>query len=339
MPQASRDHRPVRFVVYGAGGIGGVIGARLHQAGHPVTLIARGAHLRAIVEHGLTLETPGGSVTLDIPAVGAPGDVDWAGGEPRVVLLAMKGQDTKPALRDLVAAAPPETAVVCAQNGVVNERRAARVLDNTYAMCVMCPATHLKPGVVQAHSAPVTGLLDLGRFPDGVDATAEAVAAALGGATFDSRAMGDAMRWKYAKLLKNLGNAVEALCGPEGRGSEVDRLARLEGEAALRAAGIAFASDEEDAERRGDLLRLRATASGRWSGGSSWQSLARGAGSIEADYLNGEIALLGRLHGVATPCNILLQRLANEMARTASPPGRWSVADLVARIDGGSPAR
>jgi len=234
-----------------------------------------------------------------------------------------------------VAVAPPETPVVCAQNGVVNERRVARVLANTYAMCVMCPGTHLRPGVVQAHSAPVTGLLDLGRFPGGVDATASAVAAALNSATFDARALQDPMRWKYAKLLKNLSNAIEALCGPEGRGSVVDRWARLEGEAALGAAGIDFASDAEDAERRGDLLGLGRTASGRWSGGSSWQSLARGAGSIEADYLNGEIALLGRIHGVPTPVNVGLQALANEMARTASPPGAWSVPDLVARLGPG----
>jgi len=325
----------VRFVVYGAGGIGGVIGARLHQAGHQVTLIARGPHLRAIADRGLTLEAPGESVTLDIGAVGSPGELDWSGADLPVVVLAVKGQDTEGALHDLVAVAPPETPVVCAQNGVVNERRAARVLANTYAMCVMCPATHLRPGVVQAHSAPVTGLLDLGRFPGGVDTTASAVAAALSAATFDARALADPMRWKYAKLLKNLSNAIEALCGPEGRGSEIDRWARLEGEAALGAAGIEFASDEEDAERRGDLLRLRRTASGRWSGGSSWQSLARGAGSIEADYLNGEIALLGRIHGVPTPVNVGLQALANEMARTAGPPGAWSVPELVARLGGG----
>ncbi len=328
----------MRFVVYGAGGIGGVIGARLHQAGHRVTLIARGEHLRAITGRGLTLEAPGGSATLSIPAVGRPDEVDWSGGET-VVVLAVKSQDTEPALRDLVAAAPPSTPVVCAQNGVANERRAARVLARTYAMCVMCPATHLEPGVVQAHSAPVTGLLDLGRFPSGSDATAEAVASALNGATFDSRVLDDAMRWKYAKLLKNLGNAVEALCGPEGRGSEVDRLARAEGESVLGAAGIPFASDAEDAERRGDFLTLRSTASGRWSGGSSWQSLARGNGSIEADYLNGEVALLGRLHGVATPCNVVLQRLANEAARSASAPGRLAVADLLALVADGPAAR
>ena len=54
---------------------------------------------------------------------------------------------------------------------------------------------------------------------------------------------------------------------------------------------------------------------GGHKGSSSWQSLARGTGSIEADYLNGEITLLGRLHGVPTPVNAMLQDVANDMAR------------------------
>src|SRR5690606_18048315 len=85
---------------------------------------------------------------------------------------------------------------------------------------VVCPASHLEPGVVAAHSAPVTGILDLGRYPSSVDDTARALATALQGATFSSEAVPDIMRWKYRKLIVNLGNAVDAVCGalgPSGR--------------------------------------------------------------------------------------------------------------------------
>ena len=51
----------MRYIVYGAGAVGGVIGARLFQAGHDVVLIARGPHLDAIRERGLTFETPDAS--------------------------------------------------------------------------------------------------------------------------------------------------------------------------------------------------------------------------------------------------------------------------------------
>ena len=53
----------MRFVVYGAGAVGGVIGARLFEQGHDVALIARGAHQAAIESNGLRLDTADGSQT------------------------------------------------------------------------------------------------------------------------------------------------------------------------------------------------------------------------------------------------------------------------------------
>jgi len=321
----------MRFVVLGAGAIGGAVGARLFQSGFDVTLVARGEHGRAL-QSGLVLEAPDESVTLPIPAVSDPAQVDWDEDAPdgTVVLLAVKGQHTDHALTQL-AAAPPATPVVCMQNGVENERRVLRHFPNTYGMCVMCPATQLRPGVVQVHSAPVSGLLDLGRFPTGIDDPGQAIADAIDTTTFQSVARPDIMRWKYRKLLMNLANAVEALSGPEGRFSVLAREAQREGKEALAAAGIAVASSEEDRERRGDYLQLSPTSSGEWQGGSSWQSLARGAGSIEAEFLNGEIVLLGALHGVPTPVNALLQRLAVRAAAEGAPPGSWTIKDLSER--------
>ncbi len=318
----------MRVVVLGAGAIGGAVGARLYQKGFDVILIARGEHGRAL-ESGLLLEAPGETVTLPIPTVSDPAHVAWDGErtDDTVVLLAVKGQHTEHALTQL-AVAPPSTPVVCMQNGVENERRVLRHFPNTYGMCVMCPATQLRPGVIQVHSAPVSGLLDVGRYPSGIDDRTQAIADAIATATFQSVARPDIMRWKYRKLLMNLANAVEALCGPEGRFSALAREAQREGTEALAAAGIDVASSEEDRARRADFLQLSPTSSGEWRGGSSWQSLARGARSIEAEFLNGEIVLLGRLHGVPTPVNALLQRLAVRAAVEGAPPGSWRIEDL-----------
>ena len=173
-----------------------------------------------------------------------------------MVLLAVKGQHTDHALTQL-AVAPAATPVVCMQNGVENERRVLRHFPNTYGMCVMCPATQLRPGVVQLHSAPVSGLLDLGRFPSGVDAAGQAITDAIDATTFESVARPDIMRWKYRKLLMNLANAVEALSGPEHRFGPLAREAQREGKDVLAAAGIDVASSEEDRARRGDSLQLR----------------------------------------------------------------------------------
>ena len=297
----------MRFVVLGAGAIGGTVGARLFQRGYDVTLVARGEHGRALASSGLRLEAPDETVTLPIPVMSEPAQVTWT--EDTVVLLGVKGQHTDHALTPSTAA-PSSIAVVCMQNGVENERRVLRHFVDTYGMCVMCPATQLQPGVIQVHSAPVSGMLDLGRFPSGLDERGQAIADAIDSTTFQSIARPDIMRWKYRKLLMNLANAVEALSGPAGRFSALAKEAHQEGAAALVAAGIDVASAEEDRERRADNLQMAPTSSGEWQGGSSWQSLARGAGSIEAEFLNGEIALLGRLYGVPTPVNALLERLA-----------------------------
>jgi 2-dehydropantoate 2-reductase len=321
----------MRFIVYGAGASGGVIAARLFQAGHAVVLIARGAHYAAIQQLGLRLESPGASVVLPIPAVASPDAVQWADGD--VVLLTMKSQDTFEAVRALAKVAPSETPVVCVQNGVENERTTLRGFPGVDGVAVMCPTSHLQPGVVQAFSVPLTGLLDVGRWPQGTDELASALAAAFAASTFSSHAIPDIMRWKYAKLLTNLGNAIEAVCGPSARHGPLGELVRREGEACLRAADIDCATEHEDAQRRGHLLTLQPIAGQVRGGGSSWQRLVRQAGSIETDYLNGEIVLLGRLNGVPTPVNALLCRLANQMARSGSHPGQMSPEEVLARLD------
>jgi 2-dehydropantoate 2-reductase len=327
----------VRFLVLGAGAIGGVVGGRLHQAGHEVTLVARGPHADALASSGLVLESPDERLVLDVAVCAEVGRYRFD--DDTVVLLAVKGQDTEAAL-DALWCAPRSTAVVCMQNGVENERRVLRRFDRTYAMCVMLPASHLAPGVVQAHSAPVTGLLDVGCFPGGLDDRARALAAALGGATFDSRAVEDVMRWKYRKLIMNLMNAAQALCAPDDHMGEIHRLVSGEGEAVLAAAGLAVATTDEDRARRAELMSVRATASGEHRGGSSWQSLARGTGSIEADFLNGEIALLGRLHGTPAPVNARLAALAQAAVHRGDAAGSMAAEDLLAhlRAAAGGPA-
>ncbi|MDQ1459732.1 MAG: 2-dehydropantoate 2-reductase, partial [Actinomycetota bacterium] len=61
-------------------------------------------------------------------------------------------------------------------------------------------------------------------------------------------------------------------------------------------------------------------------------SLRRGTGSLETDYLNGEIAMLARLHSVASPVNALLQATANDAARRRLPPGSIRASDLLERL-------
>jgi 2-dehydropantoate 2-reductase len=315
-------------VVYGAGAVGGVIGANLHRGGVAVTLVARGAHLAAIREHGLRLDTPAGSTTLPIPAAPDAGDIDWT--RDTVVLLCVKSHQTAAALDDLAAHAPAGTPVVSVQNGVANEHAILRRFARTYSICVMLPSTHLEPGVVAQKCHPTPGILDVGRIPHGTDEVTAAIADDLHRGGFESVPRPDVMAWKHRKLISNLGNAVDAICAPGEAFDELAARAREEGERVLAAAGVALVSDEEDRERRGDILR---SGSGPWrAGGSTWQSVRRGAGSVEIDYLAGEVVLLGRLHGVPTPVNELLQRETSALARAGAEPRSLDAGDLLARL-------
>jgi 2-dehydropantoate 2-reductase len=300
----------MRFAVLGAGAIGGAIGGRLHQAGHEVTLIARGAHLEALRSGGLTLQTPDGDVTLDVPAVGSPAEAEVRAGD--VVILATKSQDSVAAL-DALAAVAPDAAVVCAQNGIANEGMALRRFAGVYGMYVYLASQFVTPGVVQVYCHPVAGLLDLGRYPEGGDDTAVAVAEALTEAGFASRVDPDIMRMKRRKLLSNLANAIQLVAdGDEAR--ELHARAVDEAEACFACAGVDWAPAEETEARRAPVSAPRPVHGEPHHHSSTWQSLQRGTGRIEVDYLNGEVVLLGRLYGVPTPVNADVQRRANLLA-------------------------
>ena len=320
----------MRCVIYGAGAVGGTIGARLQQHGDDVLLVARGPHLAALREKGLRFETPLESRTLRIPVVGHASEIGWRPDD--VVLLTTKTQQTPAALADLRAAAGPEIALVCAQNGVENERLAARIFERVYAMLVYLPATHLEPGLVQARAAPICGILDAGVYPAGVDDTIEQLTAVLDGSGLRARPTPDILAWKYGKLLANLGNAIQAACDPAEDARELYGRVRAEALACYAAAGIVPVDAEREAERRKALSPMGTVGGRDLSGSSTWQSLARGAGSVEVDYLNGEIVLLGRLHGIPTPANAALQRVADRMARQRAAPGSARVAEIEAEI-------
>lgn len=332
----------MKYVIYGAGGIGGVIGARLAQHGCPVTLIARGAHAAAMAADGLELLAPDGRHRLRLPVVRHPGELDI--GADDVVVLAMKSQHTAAALDDLRRATAAEPAVVCAQNGVANERMALRRFERVYGMLVHLPATHLQPGQVITHAAGRGGILDTGRYPAGVDDTCRAITADLEGAGFSARPDPAVMRWKYAKLLTNLGNALQAALLPAGSGAaggdvgdagrSLLRMLKNEALTCFAAAGIDCAGRDEVRERQAGVYRLGEVPGFPRGGGSSWQSLARGADSLETDFLNGEIVLLGRLHGVATPANALCQALAWRLLREGLAPGSIDAAALLERLTG-----
>lgn len=326
----------MRVVVLGTGAVGGTVAARLTDAGTEVVALARGEHAAAVRADGLRLDTPDGPVTARMAVVERPGDLRLQPDD--VLLLATKSQHTAGVLEALPPAAR-DLPLLLAQNGVANEREAARRFDDVHGVCVMLPALHTEPGRVAVFCRP-SAVLEVGRWPGGHDDTDDRVAETFSAAGLLTRARDDVQAYKYRKLLTNLGNAVEAVLGSDldDEGARAARAlyrrAVAEGERVLALAGVPLLDPQEWKDDVAARLTTAEVDGVRRGGGSTWQSLVRGAGSVEADYLNGEVVLLARLHGTVAPVNEVLRRVVVDAAREGRPPGSVTPAELTRLVDG-----
>lgn len=326
----------MRFIIYGAGGIGCTIGGHLFRQGYDVVLVGNAAHMAAIREKGLTFATGDGNYNLNISAVDRASDVAPFRVDD-VVLVCAKSQHTVKCLGQLKnAGAPQSLPILCCQNSIWNEAVATRMFDRVYGVLIVVPAWFLTPGEVINPLARKAGFIEIGCYPSGSDALCDAVAEALEASHFSAQANPEVMQAKGAKCWMNLGNALSAVT--DGKGDTASFLAevRREAETVWSAVGIEWEDLEAFGERRkgkyGDAKKPEGYEDLK-SGGSSWQSLIRGAGSIEVEQLNGDVVELGRLAGMDTPYNALLWRLADEMAADGDAPGKYTAEDLMAMLE------
>ena len=141
------------------------------------------------------------------------------------------------------------------------------------------------------------------------------------------------MRLKYTKLITNLGNALQAITlyhRSDESAREIMRRVRQEAIDCFNAGGIPFADTDEYRDLVGSHFKQAEIPGAQRGGSSTWQSLAKGSSRLETDYLNGEIVLLGRLHGIPTPYNAALRRLSQQLAAEGNRPGTYSIADVEA---------
>jgi 2-dehydropantoate 2-reductase len=256
-----------------------------------------------------------------------------------VLIVAVKSQHSESVMAQLAAipvdgsSAGETLPIVSAQNGISNEDCALRFFAAVHGMCVNLPATHLEPGRVDANGAPESGVLQVGRYPFGADDTSSALVAALAGSGFGSAVREDVMAWKRAKLVRNLANALEVLCaGSTDRDGlrAVRQAARAEALAGFAAAGWSCTDDDEWDSFLADRARAVTIGDRPRQGGSTWQSIERGQGSVETDFLNGEIVRLGRLYGIATPVNTAIQTAMRRIDPESGRPSPLEPSALIA---------
>jgi 2-dehydropantoate 2-reductase len=315
----------MRVIVYGAGGIGGVVGGHLARTGHEVVLIGRPGNVEVINKQGLRLVTPTNTHTLKIPAVSSPQQINFRTDD--VVFLCMKGQNTEEALQNLKEKIK-DIPVFCLQNGIRNEEIAACYFPRVYGVMVRIGAVYLTDGEVTARRDP-PGWLIMGCYPSGTDELVESVAVPLRTANFMILVTPDVMPYKWGKLMNNLGNAVGAITN--GRGSDVGtivRAAQQELKDLLSAEGISWKSNEEVAKELPETtLPLRGVLNTE-AQSSTWQSLARQTGNIETEFLNGEVVRLAHRLGKQAPINEKLLAITLEMSANKEVPGKYTPLQL-----------
>jgi thiosulfate/3-mercaptopyruvate sulfurtransferase len=329
-----------RYVIIGAGAIGATLGAELHTAGRQVLLVARGAQLAALRQRGLRYLRPDGEHQVRLPVVGGPDEVELAHDD--VLLLATKSQDTEDALRTWAwrpvkgADGGPSTAaaalpVVTLQNGLDNERAALRRFAVVYGALVWLPSSRLRPAEVVSPAAPTVGALWLGRYPEpaGPDERLAGIAEDLTAARFQVTVVPDIQRWKAAKLVSNVTNALDALYAPSPLRSAAGRAVRAEARAVLTAAGLRPAGLDPAELRR--VVAAQPVPGHEPVRSSTWQSLTLGA-PPETDFLSGEVVLAARLLGRAAPYNAALAERVQRAAADATAPGTLTDADLAATL-------
>ena len=329
----------MRFVMCGAGAIGGVLGGQLAKAGFAVILIDKiPEHVAAINAHGLQLKGVHGSHTLTIPAVLQASAVDFRPDD--VIFLAVKSLHCAAAAAELRRATTLELPIFCAQNGVANEGIAARYFQHVHGVMVLIGAKRLVPGeVVHTGNGPV----GIGTYPAGLSHAAKNVAAALEATDLPVYTTEHIGRAKWNKLLINLNSATLGLTGLATQEAMAHAAARSwmadvwdEGARVLQAAGIAYEGppgmgpiEDRIRELRDSTVAPSMPVDDEHTGRASlWQDLYHRRGEVEAEYLNGEIVRLGRQYGVPTPYNSLLLELITAMAVARALPGKYTVQQL-----------
>ncbi|OBI39771.1 ketopantoate reductase family protein [Mycobacterium colombiense] len=329
-----------RYVIVGAGAIGGTLGGLLARAGTPAVLVARGRHAEVLAADGLTLRTPDGAFRTPVSVASRPEQVNLT--EHDVLVFTTKTQQLDAALQEWVdrpvqgtdGTAGELLPAMTALNGVAAEEKALRYFARVFGICVWLPAVHLEPGEVIVRSWPIAGQFHLARWPAAVTTAADAdlvtaLAETWSAAGIRTRVTPDVAPWKYNKLLSNLGNGVGALTAGASDAGRILAALRAEGEDVLRYAGIEFVSFETSKAVRADGPTIRPVPG--WDNGSSnstWQSFTRNTGNVETDFFNGEIVRIAHRHGIAAPLNAAVARAVRVAVREGAGPGRYTAAQL-----------
>ena len=294
----------MRIAVMATGGVGGYFGARLAQAGHTVGFVARGRHLAAIRERGLTVRSAAGDIHLDKVLVS---DDPAALGAFDLVLFAVKLWDTETAAAACLPLVAGGGVVIPFQNGVESSERVGAVVGKARVMggAAYIAATIAEPGVI-AHTGQMARLRFGPLLPE-QQAPAREFLQACTDAGVDAELVADVRRvvWEKFVFLSAFSGMTSATRQPIGairsdpdlRG--VFEAAMVEAWAVGRARGVALAEDL--------IAQQMVLADGLPAQMKSSMLNDLVAGNrLEAPWLSGAVARMAKESALAAPISATL---------------------------------
>ncbi|HJV79358.1 ketopantoate reductase family protein [Noviherbaspirillum sp.] len=291
----------MRIAIMGSGGVGGYFGARLALGGADVTFIARGAHLAAMRQNGLRVESPLGDLHVANPQVtDAPATI----GPVDLVLFSVKLWDTEVAARAVAPLIGPDTGVISFQNGVHKDEVLRRVLGERAVMggVSYIAATIGEPGLIR-HAGKLQKLV-FGEYDGQHSSRAKAFLDACLSSGIEAELNADIRRaiWEKFVFLVGLSGTTTTIrksigpirSHPQTRALLLDAMREVV--AVGRAQGVALAEDFADNRLAFcDSLPAEMTS-------SMHHDLERG-NRLEVQWLSGDVAERGRAMQIPTPVN------------------------------------
>jgi 2-dehydropantoate 2-reductase len=287
-----------RFLVLGAGAVGGYFGGRLAEAGADVTFLVRPARAAALTERGLVIESPMGDLRLPVRVATA----DTLNGVFDTVLMTAKAYDLEQALATIRPAVAPGTAILPVLNGLGHLDRlgAAFGPERILGGVAYIAATLTAEGTIR-HLNRVNGIA-FGEPSGAVSRRVEAIARAFAATPVDASISGSIMLDMWEKFVM-----ISSLAGMNClmRGSVGDILAADEGESlmlALLAECEAVATASGFPPREGHHKQCRAMLTERGSNFSASMRRDLEAGlRTEGDQVLGDMLRRARANGINAP--------------------------------------
>lgn len=292
----------MKIAIMGTGGVGGTLGGFLAKAGHEVSVIARGPHLAALRENGLSLNGASGDFTVKVAATDDPSAI----GPVDLVLFTVKTYHNPQAIPAIQPLVGPETAVLTIQNGVESAQQITAVVGEGHVLpgAFWSPSHIESPGVINVVSPPRVTFGEAGARPG---LSAQEIRGVLQNAGINAEVIEDPtlMLWDkfvpfcaFASVTSASRTRIKRLMTfPEAR--NLLHAAVNEGVAVARAKGINLGDDL--------IERMESSFEGRpWDYQTSLHTDFDYGRPTEIDALNGAIVRLGREVGVPTPVHSFL---------------------------------